>query len=165
MKTVRIAPATPTVTVAPAVQVPTVTLTPELQAAVDLLTAAGVRVHVPKAKVLFTLNAEQETAKALLVAAGVRVSIPKVKSIPTGRKATPAAIAGQKEGFRLRKIAGNPKQAVMESVYGVGSKASLGGWADRAAAGVPAAEFQACLAAGCTAFQWKARKEAAAAKA
>lgn len=70
----------------------------------------------------------------------------KTRRAKTAKKAVrPAVINARAEGLRLFTVAGRPSKADVIKVYG--PKGPWMTWAQRAAAGVPAAKFQAALAA------------------
>jgi len=77
-------------------------------------------------------------------------SVPKARTVKTTKKAQPSprqtsAGKARAEGMRLFKLAGRPTEEQFVLVYGErGPKMT---WEERAKAGVPAAKFQAALAA------------------
>jgi hypothetical protein len=70
--------------------------------------------------------------------------VSKTRKAKTARSTVrPAVIKARVEGLRLFKVAGRPSKADVIKVYG--PKRPWMTWARRAAAGVPAAKFQAAL--------------------
>lgn len=74
--------------------------------------------------------------------------VSKARKVKTTKKAMPRQTAAGKaraEGLRLFKVAGRPTREQVILVYG--ERGPVMTWEQRAAAGVPAAKFQAALAA------------------
>lgn len=69
----------------------------------------------------------------------------KVKTVKHARARQTSAGKARAEGMRLFKLAGRPSTEDFIKVYGANGPKMT--WEQRAAAGVPAAKFQAALAA------------------
>ncbi len=75
-------------------------------------------------------------------------AVPKTRKVKTTKKPQPRQTSAGKaraEGLRLFKVAGRPTKEQVILVYG--ERGPVMTWAQRAAAGVSAAKFQAALAA------------------
>jgi hypothetical protein len=74
-----------------------------------------------------------------------KVKAQAVKTTPKPQPQQKSAGVNRSEGIRLFKVAGRPTKEQFIAVYGEGGPAMT--WEQRAAAGVPAEQFQAALAA------------------